>query len=166
MKHSPANGLIAQLNRIKIELDAFAHPESRTAFLQDLDELIVRLSTLREQLANAPLEAKLSEIGKPLAEVIKFLGLAKYDQSIATLISQVFWSRTARQQRTPVNIPANANDQIRALLAQDLSKRELKAIATQRGISVGKRSAEDVRRDILRALERQEGYERLASPRV
>ena len=101
-----------------------------------------------------------------LDEVIKFLELAKDDQAIATLIADALQSRPAKPPRIPTEIPANlTNDQIRELLAKDLSKGELKALAAQRGISAGKRSEEDVRRDIRRALERQE-YERLASPRV
>lgn len=56
-------------------------------------------------------------------------------------------------------IPANlTNEQIRKLLEKDLSKAELKEIATQRCISVGKYTIEEIRRRILRNLERQEGY--------
>ncbi len=167
MKRNPTSGLITQLNRIKLDLDAFANPESRTALLHNLDGLIARLSALREQLTNAPLERQLSEIGTPLGQVIEFLKLAKDDHAIATLISDALHSRPAKPQRIPIDIPANlTNGQIREFLAQDISKSELKAIAAQRGISAGKRSDEEVRRDIFRALARQEGYERLATPRV
>lgn len=55
------------------------------------------------------------------------------------------------------------NDQIRALLKKDLSKTELKAIAAQRSISTGKSTNKEIKRDILRNLERQEGYEQLAA---
>jgi hypothetical protein len=166
-KRTTTNGVIAQLNRIKRDLDAFADPESKTALLRNLDGLIARLSTLREQLANAPFERKLTEIGKPLEEVIKFLEFAKDDQAIATLIADALQSRPTKPPRIPIEILPNlTNDQIRELLAKDLAKGELKAVAAQRGISAGKRSDEEVRRDILRALERQEGYERLASPRA
>jgi len=61
-----------------------------------------------------------------------------------------------------VSIASNlTNKQIRALLEQDLSKAELKAIATQRSISVGKFTKEEIKRRILKNLERQEGYEML-----
>jgi hypothetical protein len=50
------------------------------------------------------------------------------------------------------------NEQIRALLKKDLSKAELKEIAAQRSISVGKYNIEEIRRRILKNLERQEGY--------
>ena len=50
------------------------------------------------------------------------------------------------------------NEQIRSLLEKDLSKAELKAIAAQRSISVGKYTNEEIKRRILKNLERQEGY--------
>lgn len=60
-------------------------------------------------------------------------------------------------------IPANlTNEQIRRLLEKDLSKVELKAIAQQRSISVGKYTNEEIKRRIFRNLERQEGYTRLS----
>jgi hypothetical protein len=56
-------------------------------------------------------------------------------------------------------IPENlTNEQIRRLLERDLSKAELKTIALQRSISVGKFTNEEIKRRILRNLERQEGY--------
>lgn len=62
-----------------------------------------------------------------------------------------------------VSITSNlTNKQIRALLEKDLSKAELKAIASQRSISVGKYTNEEIKRHILKNLERQEGYERLS----
>jgi len=48
-------------------------------------------------------------------------------------------------------------------LEKDLSKAELKALAAQRAISVGKSTNAEIKRDILKNLQRQEGYERLAS---
>ena len=54
------------------------------------------------------------------------------------------------------------NEQIRALLEKDLSKAELKAIAAQRAISVGKSTSEEIKRRILKNLTRQEGYVRLS----
>ncbi len=167
MKRNPTSGLIAQLNRIRLDLDTFSNPESRSTLLKNLDALIARLSALRDQLADAPLERRLSDIGMPLGQVIEFLKLAKDDYAVAALISDALHSREAKPQRPPINIPANlTNVQIRELLAQDLSKSEIKAIAVQRGISAGKRRDDEVRRDILRALERQEGYERLADARA
>ena len=63
---------------------------------------------------------------------------------------------------TNTNIASNLmNEQIRALLEKDLSKAELKAIAEQRSIAVGKSTNKEIKRRILRNLERQEGYELL-----
>jgi hypothetical protein len=167
MKRNPISGLISQLNRIKVDLDTFANPESRTEFLRNLDGLIAQLNALREQLVKAPLEKNLAEVATPLARVIEFLQLSKNDQTLALLISDALHTRPLKPQRIPIDIPANlTNDQIRELLSRKLSKGELKAIAVQRGISSGKRSDDEVRRDILRSLERQEGYERLATPRA
>jgi hypothetical protein len=58
------------------------------------------------------------------------------------------------------------NGQIRALLEKDLSRAELKTIAAQRSISVGKYTIEEIKRRILKNLERQEGYELLRGPRL
>ncbi len=56
-------------------------------------------------------------------------------------------------------IPENlTNDQIRKLLEKDLSKAELKAIARQRSISVGTYTNDEIKRRILKNLNRQEGY--------
>jgi hypothetical protein len=167
MKRNTSNGLIAQLDRIKANLDAFADPETRTQFLENLDGLIGRLCALRDQLTDAPTAKRLSDVALPLGQVISFLQAAKDDQTLAAIVSDALHSRPAKPSRPPISIPQNlTNDQIREFLRQDLSKNELKALAAQRGISVGKRTDEQVRRDLLRSLERQEGYQRLAMPRV
>lgn len=63
---------------------------------------------------------------------------------------------------TNTNIASNlTNEQIRALLEKDLSKAELKAIAEQRSIAVGKSTNKEIKRRVLKNLERQEGYELL-----
>lgn len=167
MKRNQTNSLVAQLNRIKCDLDLLADPESKAAFLRNLDELVARLNTIRSQMLNSSFEAKLSEIGRPLQQVIDFLELAKTDELLGVFLSDETPTRFVKQKRAPIEIHADLkNDQIRGLLAQNLSRQELKMIAVQRGISVGKASEEEVKREILRALDRQENYERLASPRV
>ncbi|MGA3143608.1 MAG: hypothetical protein ABSF10_11405 [Verrucomicrobiota bacterium] len=50
------------------------------------------------------------------------------------------------------------------MLEKDLSKDELKAIAAQRAISIGELNREEIKRSILKKLERQESYGRLANP--
>jgi DNA-binding FrmR family transcriptional regulator len=166
MKQDQSKNLVAQLNRIKGGLDIFACPESQAAFLATLDQLIARLNTIRGQLTDPAIAAKLSDIGKPIEQVIDFLESAKTDDVLAALLADAVENRSTKPKRVPVDIPANLkNDEIRRLLGQDLTKLELKALAAQRGITVGKATLEEVKRDILRVLDRQEGYERLASPR-
>jgi hypothetical protein len=71
----------------------------------------------------------------------------------------------AKPKRQPVEVASNlTNEQIRALLEKDLSKDELKAIAAQRAISIGELNREEIKRSILKKLERQESYGRLANP--
>jgi 5-bromo-4-chloroindolyl phosphate hydrolysis protein len=53
------------------------------------------------------------------------------------------------------------NDQIREMLKKDLSKTELKEIAVQRSISTTNLTKEEIKKRIIKNLERQEGYERL-----
>jgi len=164
MKNDLNKNLISKLSRIKDELELLSHPESKTSFLKSLDDLIATLSRLRTGLANPTFEEKAVEIQKPLEQVIGFLEFARNDEILRTLFSPAGKVATAKPKRQPVEIPDNlTNEQIRGLLENDLSKAELKAIATQRAISVGKSNAAEIRRGILKNLERQEGYGRLAS---
>jgi len=164
MKNNLNKNLISKLRRIKEELELLSRPELKTSFLKSLDDLIATLSHFRAGLANPTLEKQAAEIQKPLEQVIGFLEFAKNDEILRTLFSSAGKVATAKSKRQPVEIPANlTNEQIRGLLENDLSKAELKAIATQRAISVGKSNAEEIRRNILKNLERQEGYGRLAS---
>ena len=164
MKSNPSKYLISKLNRIKEELEVLAHPESKGAFLKNLDDLIVALNRLRAGLTNPSLEAKAAEIHRPLEQVIGFLEFAKSDETLKTLLLPVRKTVAAKPKRKAVEVASNlTNDQIRALLEKDLSKTELKAIAAQRSISIGKSTNEEIKRDILKNLERQEGYGRLAT---
>jgi len=165
MKSDANKKLISKLSRIREELDLLSNPESKASFLKSLDDLIATLSRLRAGLANSTLERKVAEIHKPLEQVIDFLEFAKNDEILRTLLSPATRKvAIAKSKRQPVEIPNNlTNEQIRGLLENDLSKAELKAIATQRAISVGKSNTEKIRRDILKNLERQEGYGRLVS---
>jgi hypothetical protein len=166
MKTNRANNLVALLNRINDDLDAFSNPDARAAFLDKLDSLIIRLNAIRAKLTNPAMEDQLSEIGNQLEQVINFFECAKTDELLGILLSDALEARSPRPKRTAIEIPADLqNDQIRSLLQQDLSKQELKVIAAQRGISLGNAKDEEVRRNILRAIDRQEGYERLASTR-
>lgn len=164
MKTDSTTSLISKLIRIREELEFLARPESKAAFQKNLDDLIAALTRLRAGLTNPSLEGKATEIREPLEQVIGFLEFAKSDESLRTLLSLARKTPTPKPKRQPVEIPNNlTNEQIRALLEKGLSKAELKAIAGQRAISVGKSNNEEIERDILRNLERQEGYGRLAS---
>lgn len=164
MKSDPHKNLISKLNRIREELEAFENPELRSAFIKSLDDLIAVLSHLRTVLTHPSLEVKAQEIKEPLEQVIGFLEFAKSDESLRALLSRGRKTRTPKPKRQTAVIPNNlTNEQIRTLLKEDLSKTKLKAIAGQRNISVGKSSKEEIKKDILRNLERQEGYSRLTS---
>ena len=164
MKSDSNKKLISKLNRIREELEVLAYPESKISFLKSLDDLIATLSRLRAGLANPTLEGKATEIQKPLEQVIGFLEFAKNNEILRMLLLPARTVATPKPKRQPVEIPDNlTNEQIRAFLEKDLSKAELKAIARQRAISVGKSSNEEIKQNILRNLKRQEGYGRLAS---
>ena len=164
MKNNPSKDLIAKLNQIKEELEVLARPESKAAFLKNLDDLIAALNRLRAGLSNPSLETKVAEIHRPLEQVIEFLEFAKSDEVLKTLLLPARKAVAAKPKRQAVEVASNlTNEQIRALLEKDLSKAELKAIAAQRAISVGKSTNEEIKRDILKNLERQEGYGRLAT---
>lgn len=165
MKSEPSKNLITKLNRIKEELCVLGQPDSKVALLKSLDELIASLMRLRNELANSSLEATAAEIRTPLEQVIGFLQRAKSDETLQTLLCLAGITATPKPKRQPLEIPSNlTNEEIRALLQKDLSKAELKAIAMQRSISVGESSNEAIKRSILKNLDRQEGYGRLASP--
>jgi site-specific recombinase XerC len=164
MKSDQNINLLTKLSRISKELEFLNSPESKAAFQKNLDDLIAALNRLRTGLTNSSLEAKAAEIHRPLEQVIDFLESAKSDEVLRTLLSPARKIAAPKPTRQPVEIPNNlTNEQIRALLEKDLSNAELKAIAKQRAISVGKSNNEEIKRNILKNLERQEGYGRLAT---
>src|SRR6185369_6849881 len=148
--------------RIREDLEIWTKPESQTAFVKGLDDLIATLNRLRDGLMATNAVENVADVQKAIGDVVKFLEVAKTDEAIKTLLLPVRKVATPKPKRTPVEIPANlTNEQIRQLLEKDLSVAELKAIAAQRAISVGKANASEIRQSILKNLERQEGYERL-----
>lgn len=164
MKNQPSKNLVTKLHRIKEELGVFGSPDSKAALLESLDDMISSLKRLRSELTNPTLEMKAAEVKAPLEQVIRFLEQAKSDEALQVLLSFTGIAVAAKPKREPVQIPENlTNDAIRALLQKDLTKAELKAIAMQRAISVGENTVADIKRSILRNLERQEGYGRLTS---
>ena len=164
MKNDPTNDLIAKLIRMREKLEFLSCPESRAAFQENLDDLIAALTELRAGLTDPSLEAKAEEIQRPLEQVIRFLEFAKSDEVLKALLLPARKAVAAKPRKQAVHIARNlTNEQIRTLLEKDLSKAELKALAAQRAISVGKSTSDEIKRDILKNLQRQEGYERLAS---
>jgi len=164
MRKDSIKNLITKLNRIKEELGVFGRPESKAALLESLDDLISSLRRVRGELINPSLEMKAAEVRTPLEQVIQFLEGARSDEALQSIFSLAGLTVTPKPKRHPVDIPSNlTNEAIRALLQKDLSKAELRAIAIQRSISVGKLRTAEIKRNILKNLERQEGYGRLAS---
>jgi hypothetical protein len=164
MKPTRPNSLEALLLKLNANLALFSNPDSRATALKTLNDLIAGLTRIRSELSAPAFQKKGPEVRLALDQVIDFLNVAKENEVLSALLL-VPQARTERRpKRTPVDIPPNlSNQQIRALLEKDLSKTELKAIAAQRGISVGKSSSEQIKKDILKNLERQEGYSRLGS---
>jgi hypothetical protein len=164
MKTKQSNNLLTKLSRIKEELNVLGQPESKAALLKNLDDIISQLTRLRRELESSSFEAKATEVRTPLEQVIGFLERAKTDETLQTLLALAGISLVAKPKRQPIEIPSNlTNEQIRDLLQKHLTKSELKAIAMQRSISIGDLNLAGVRRSILKNLERQEGYGRLAS---
>jgi hypothetical protein len=164
MTTNPSKSLISRLNQIKGEIDNLVRPESQEAFKKNLDDLITILIRVRAGLTNPSLQERAVQVSAPLKEVIDFLEFAKSDDLLKLLLAPTRTARTPKAKRKIVEIRSDlTNEQIRALLEQDLSKAELKAIAAQRAISVGKSTNDEIKRSILKNLQRQESYGRLAS---
>jgi hypothetical protein len=165
MKAHPKNNLLSKLKDLHGDLKSVADPAAKTAIVANLDAIIASLSQLRSELANHTVEARVTQVQAPLAQIIDFLEFAKTDESLKTFLCLVESATKPKEKRAPIEIPGNlTNDQIRALLAQNLSVDELKAIARQRAISTASGSGKEIRASIVKNLERQEGYGRLANP--
>jgi hypothetical protein len=164
MKSEPSGNLVSKLRRISEQLEEFATGESKASVLKNLDYLIAAMNRFRGALLAQAFEEKTATIQKSLGEVIGFLEFAKSDEFLRTVLLSA--EKGSKPKRQPIDIPNDlTNEQIRSLLERNLSKPELKAIATQRSISVGKASIEEIKRDILKHMEREDGYERLGGAR-
>jgi hypothetical protein len=165
MKGNQTETFISKLTRIQQEVGVLTRPDSKDDFRKNLDELITTLDRLRGGLADPSLAEKATEIQRPLEQLLDFLEFAKSNEVLAALLLPTRKFKTPKPKRQPVEIPSDlTNEQIRALLERDLSKAELRTIAVQRAISVGKSNNEELKQRIVRNLERQEGYGRLAKP--
>ncbi len=102
-----------------------------------------------------------------IKELLEFLEDAKSDDSFQMALSDILKANLRASERSPlrrepIEIPPNlTNQQIRDLLARDLSRAELAEIAKQRSISHAKRSREELRAAIMSFVDRQEDYNRL-----
>ena len=165
MKDQPSNGLVAKLQQLKISLDVFSRREAKQKFLDEIDELIASLERLRNVAMEPFLDERASGVRGPIEQVLDFLELARSNEAIAVLLSSAAVNGTTKPKRKLVQIPDDlTNDQIRALLKEDLTRAELKIIASQRAISFTKSNNDELKQSILRNLDRQEGYTRLATP--
>ncbi len=163
MKSDPSKSVVLKLTHISKMIETLTRPESKAALQSELDELITALQGLRAGLADPSLDGKVAEVRHPIEQVLAFLELAKSDEALKLLLPSCVARHPAKPKREPIAVGNNlTNDQIRDLLGKELSISELKAIASQRAISVGKSNADEMRRAILKNLERQEGYGRLA----
>lgn len=164
MKSSKHSTLLSKLNQLRGELNFLAQPESKEEFVNSLAELISSLRSLKDGLTDPSLSARSSDVIQPLDQVISFLESASSDAALRALLSSGRKGGQPKAKRLPIDIPQNlSNEQIRSLLEKKLSRVELKAIASQRGISIGKSNSDTIKQDILKNLDRQEGYERLAA---
>ncbi len=162
MRSESGKSLVVKLAHISRVIEALASPEARAALQRELDEVISALETLRAGLADPSLRERVAEVRHPLEQVVAFLELAKSDEALRVLLPS-WGTRPPKPKRDPIEFGGNlTNEQIRDLLRKELSRSELVAIAAQRAISVGKSNAHEIRRAILKNLERQEGYGRLA----
>ena len=165
MKTDQSRHLASRLRQIDEKISLFSSVESREAIVKDLSDMIAELSELRAGLLNLNLQERIVGIQKPLTEVIEFLEFAKSDRLLNALLKPARKAVSLKVKRVPVEIAADlTNDQIRKLLDNNLTRDELQAIASQRAISIGKLNNKEIRIGILKNLNLQEGYERLAGP--
>jgi len=163
MKSTKKNNLLSTLCQIRQELGLVAQPESREALVNNLADLISSLRTLQAKLTDPAFVGLATEAIQPLDQVIQFLEIASVDSVLHPLLLPNRKGVQTKPKRLPIEIPENlSNQQIRAILEKDLSRAELKIIASQRGISIGKSNSKTIKQDILKNLDRQEGYERLS----
>jgi hypothetical protein len=157
--------LLTSLTRIRTEIALLTSPEEKSAHLKAIDALMQELSRLRSHLEKVSDRPEFAEVERSLDVVLKFIEFAKGDDSLRWVLAGISGSSESRQKRNPIEIRENlTNEEIRELLARELTKAELSKIAAQRAIATSKGSSSEIRESILRNLERQEGYRRLAGP--
>ncbi|MBV9657030.1 MAG: hypothetical protein JO295_02865 [Verrucomicrobia bacterium] len=162
-KNDSKNDLVAKLERFADSLGLTADEASRADAVRKVDAVIEGLSKLRQALIAEDLINKAAAVRPAIAQVVEFLESAKHDERLTALLVSIK-SGEKPPKRKPIEIPAElSNEQIRELLQQELSSRELQAIAAQRAISVHAANRNEIKQAILGNLNREEGYQRLAS---
>ncbi len=160
MRLKRSNRLLDSLKKLRRALEIYCDARSRSAAINELDQVILGLSDMRTKLTHASAPEKTSATLAALDEILGFLERAKSDSTFQVTFSETVTTRPRQNHNS--QIPPNlTNQQIRELLQRDLSKSELEEIAKQRSISLGKRSKSHLRSAILDFIERQESYERL-----
>lgn len=160
-----ATDMREELNALIRNLECALEPRIRAEAISHIDELTQALGRMKVALEAPNLPAEAAVAVQSLDEIIRFLNSPSTRDLLPLFVRKGEVARV-RKKRAPLEIPAGlSNDQIRDLLQKDLTKNELKSIATQRGISVGGLSVDDARQSILKNLERQEGYGRLGNPK-
>ncbi|MBX3662614.1 MAG: hypothetical protein KF804_09200 [Burkholderiales bacterium] len=164
MKSNKNPNLLARLSQIRDDLYLVNQPDLKEETINGLSALITSLQDLHAGLTNPSFGGRTAETIQHLDHVITFLESASSDAVLRVLLSSGRKKGPRKAKREPIEIPPNlTNEQIRALLSKKLSRAELKALAMQRGISIGKSNSDTIKQDILKNLDRQEGYQRLAT---
>jgi len=163
MKPPAKNHSLETLRRILASADLAVSEPARRSMLQSLDELVNVLQGIRVAITDNNLSARLTAIQPALSQVLEFIENAKDDPQLCNLLA-ITSNGGKVKKREPVEIPPNlSNQQIRELLERDLSVQELQTLASQRSISVHGANRDQMKREIIANLNRQEGYERLAA---
>jgi hypothetical protein len=163
MKTKSTTELLESLQRFATTLEGVAESDRRSELLGGLDRIISTLKDVRVALGSPGVTEEIAAVQPAFQQVISFLEASKSDAGLSALLAASI-GRGKKVKRQPVQIPTDmSNEQIRALLQQELSISELRQIAKQRGVAVHKANASAIKKDVLANLERQEGYERLAA---
>jgi hypothetical protein len=166
MKPKSFSRLLDKLRAIHTAVEPYADEEKRRVVVAELDQLIQILTAIRRDLTQVADQPICDELQDALARTITLLAEAESNrtvqmaviESLAPARNKARGQGRAAQRQIPGDL---TNDQIRSLLKENLSRRELQEIARQRSIPSGDRPKAELEAAILRFLERGEGYNRL-----
>jgi hypothetical protein len=167
IKTDGPDSISLRLRQLLGAAELYSKEDLRTRIVAEIDRIIDVLSNMRKGLADDSVRAKSVDVIESISNVLEFLEQSKSDQTLQVVLSGFLSPHThakpelRHKREAVVIIPDLSNGQIRELLKKDLSKAELKQIAVQRSISVGKRSAQELRAAILSFIDKQESYDLL-----